>query len=138
MYIPTSYTETPAETKKGYYQYKADFDAVGNKYLLFVQTSVEFTSAHDYIDKVIVSEKPACDNINDFKINHVTSYTAQVEILDEGVTACEVSFTGVGIAPDAGKVISSESAVIDVTGLSTDTEYDVYVRMVCGNVKGAW
>ncbi len=138
LYIPTSYTETPAETKKGYYQYKADFDAVGNKYLLFVQTSVEFTSAHDYIDKVIVSEKPACDNINDFKINHVTSYTAQVEILDEGVTACEVSFTGVGIAPDAGKVISSESAVIDVTGLSTDTEYDVYVRMVCGNVKGAW
>ena len=108
---------------------KVDFDAVGDKYLLFVQTSTQLTSADDYIDKVIVSEKPACEPVLDFEVNNVTSYTAQVKVLDEGVTTCEVSFSGSGVAPNAGKIISSDSCVIEVEGLLAETTYDVMCVM---------
>lgn len=138
LFVPTDYLQKPNVVKKGYYQYKVDFDAVGDKYLLFVQTSTQLTSADDYIDKVIVSEKPACEPVLDFEVNNVTSYTAQVRVLDEGVTTCEVSFSGSGVAPNAGKIISSDSCVIEVEGLLAETTYDVYVRNVCGAVKGEW
>ena len=138
LYIPTTYTEAPAVTKKGYYQYRVDFDAVGDKYLMFVQTSTQITSANDYIDKVIISEKPICEPLIDFTVDNVTSYTARVSVLDEGVTTCEVSFCGVGIAPNAGKIVSSDSCILTVTDLAAETTYDVYVRNVCGALKGEW
>lgn len=138
LYIPTTYTEEPAVTKKGYYQYRVDFDAVGDKYLMFVQTAIEESSANDYIDKVIISEKPACEPVLDFAVDNVTSYAARVSVLDEGVTTCEVSFCGVGIAPNAGKIVSSDSCVLEVNDLLAETTYDIYVRNVCGTVKGEW
>ncbi len=138
LYIPTTYTEAPAVTKKGYYQYKADFDAVGDKYLMFVQTSTQLSSANDYIDKVIVSEKPICEPILDFTVDNVTSYAARINVLDEGVTTCEVSFCGENVSPNAGKIVSSDSCVIVVTDLLPETTYDIYVRNVCGAVKGEW
>ena len=138
LYIPTTYTEEPAVTKKGYYQYKVDFDAVGDKYLMFVQTSTQLTSANDYIDKVIISEKPVCEPVLDFTVDNVTSYTARVNVLDEGVTTCEMSFCGAGASPNVGKIVSSDSCVAVVTDLQPETTYDVYVRNVCGTVKGEW
>ncbi len=138
LYIPTTYTEEPAVTKKGYYQYRVDFDAVGDKYLMFVQTAIEESSANDYIDKVIISEKPACEPVLDFAVDNVTSYAARVSVLDEGTTTCEVSFCGVGIAPNAGKIVPSDSCVLEVNDLLAETTYDIYVRNVCGTVKGEW
>ena len=138
LYIPTTYTEEPAVTKKGYYQYRVDFDAVGDKYLMFVQTSTQLSSANDYIDKIIVSEKPVCEPVLDFIVDNVTSYAARINMLDEGVTTCEVSFCGVGVVPNAGKIVSSDSCVVVVTDLLPETTYDVYVRNVCGAIKGEW
>ena len=138
LYIPTTYTEEPAVTKKGYYQYRVDFDAVGDKYLMFVQTAIEMSSANDYIDKVIISEKPACEPVLDFAVDNVTSYAARVSVLDEGVTTCEVSFCGVGVSPNAGKIVPSDSCVLEVNDLLAETTYDIYVRNVCGTVKGEW
>jgi hypothetical protein len=90
LYVPTDYLQEPKVTKKGYYQYKVDFDAVGDKYILFVQTSTEYTSANDYIDNVVISEKPACESITTFEVRNISSYSAQLVVFDDEVNIVKI------------------------------------------------
>ena len=139
LYIPTDYLQEPKVTKKGYYQYKVDFDAVGDKYLLFVQTSTEYTSANDYIDNVVISEKPACESVTSFNVRNISSYSAQLVVSDDDVYACEVSLCKEGVAVNDGLKFTSDTTVVDLTNLDAETKYNVYVRSVCsGNVYGEW
>ena len=139
LYVPTDYLQEPKVTKKGYYQYKVDFDAVGDKYILFVQTSTEYTSANDYIDNVVISEKPACESITTFDVRNISSYSAQLVVSDDDVYACEVSLCKEGVSANDGLKFTSDTTVVDLTNLDAETTYNVYVRSVCsGNVYGEW
>ena len=136
LYIPTYYLEVPKVTEVGYYEYKVDFTATGSQYIMFVQTSESVSSSNDYIDNVKVMEKPACEPVVNFEVRDVDSYSAKVVLLDLGVTTCEAVVCAEGVAPDAGVVYSSDSAVIVLDNLIPSTTYDVYVRNRCGEVKG--
>lgn len=136
LFVASDYLGTPSVTQKGYYQYKVEFAGGGSKYLLFA--NVGSSSDYNYIDNVALLEKPSCEPVLDFSVDNVTSYTARVVVKDEGVTNCEVSFCGVGVSPSAGKIVSSDTCVIEVNNLSAETSYDVYVRNVCGELKGEW
>lgn len=136
LFVSLDYLGEPVVTAKTYYQYKVEFAGGSPTYFFF--KAVGTANDNNYIDNVVVMEKPACDLINEFSVKDVTSYTARVVVEDEGVTNCEVSFVGPGIAPNAGKIVASNSNVIDVTGLSAETTYDVYVRNVCGEAKSEW
>ena len=139
IFVPTDYLQEPKVTKKGYYQYKADFDAVGDKYILFVQTSTSYTSANDYIDNVVISEKPACESITSFEVRNISSYSAQLVVADEDVYACEVSLCKEGVDVENGLKFTSDTTVVDLTNLEAETTYNVYVRSVCtNNVYGTW
>ena len=134
LFISSDYLGTPSVVQKAYYQYKVEFAGGGSKYLMFKNVGDNF----NHIDNVVFLEKPSCEPILDFTVDNVTSYTARVSVLDEGVTTCEVSFCGVGVAPNAGKIVASNDSIIEVNGLSSETTYEVYVRNVCGALKGEW
>ena len=138
LYIPRLATDNPRVSSDGYYEYKVDFTAEGEKCLIFKQTLSQFGGQNDYIDNIIVSEKPVCENVKDFVVDNVRSYTARVVLLDEGVTTCEASVCASGVSPEAGTFFSSNSAIIELKNLAPNTEYDVYVRNTCGANKGAW
>ena len=139
LYIPTDYLQEPKVTKKGYYQYRVDFDAVGDKYLMFVQTSTSYASANDYIDNVIVAEKPACEVITSFEVRNVSSYSAQLFVSEDGVDAYEVSLCKEGVSVADGLKFTSDTTIVDLINLEVSTTYNVYVRSVCSNgVYGEW
>lgn len=88
-----------------------------------------------YIDDVLVETIPACPNISDISADQITSTGANLSWTENDVaTAWEFEYDLAGFAQGSGAngiVSTNDNSVNAVSGLTPDTNYDVYARSVC-------
>jgi|GEM_PF-1088700 len=116
----------------------------GNMQLRFVVDEVVSGDFYDdvAIDDIDIHEQPTCPEITG--LSEITVYTDSVNItwIAGGTeTAWNIQWGTPGFTPGSGTEIgaaSYPSTTYMVTGLSPNTNYDVYVQANCGSDSSAW
>ncbi|TPD70679.1 GEVED domain-containing protein [Flavobacterium microcysteis] len=92
--------------------------------------------AEDYTFEV--TTPPTCMPPTDLGAGNMTFTTAQLSWLGEG-TAFDVEYGPTGFTQGTGTVVSSVGNPYNATGLTSDTNYQYYVRRDCGSGdKSPW
>ena len=98
------------------------------------------TDGITYIDEIQVLPIPACIYPFPVSVDNISSTSAEVNFTNRGSeNSWEIAVGPVGFDPDNGgvhQIISYTS--YEINGLSPLTDYDVYVRSVCGNQHSDW
>ena len=120
----------PTVSAQGMYQYKIDFNTAdySGKYVIF--EAVTNNGYYQSFDNLWIGEKPSIDIIAKFNVDSVVIDAARITIPDETVAIFDIVYGAKGFDPATeGTIIDSiEGRVYSLTGLTPDTEYDVYVR----------
>ena len=94
------------------------------------------------IDDLSIIERPECADPDFFSFVSASDTSVVLEFRDyAGTDTWEIKYGNVGFASsaDAGTTVPIDHTRDTVTGLSAATEYDFYVRAVCGgNQYSAW
>jgi len=82
----------------------------------------------------------ACNDPSDIVISDITISGATVTWTENGVgTAWTVVYGPVGFDPATeGDQVAADVTTADLTGLESDTEYEVYVQAICGAETSGW
>jgi len=137
--VSNHYANAPAEAAAGWYQYTFNIPAsvTGSQYVSFCYHN-QWGSA-SYIDDVIIRPAPTCPDLPNPTITDILPTSAKVTISDTTATAWDISYGPTGTAAGAGTVITvTGTNEYTITGLTTNTTYDVYVRRNCGTEFGMW
>ncbi|AXG70146.1 MAM domain, meprin/A5/mu [Kordia sp. SMS9] len=98
-------------------------------------TNGQFTG----IDNIEVKEAPACPTPKNMTLpfDEITKETANISWNAGNIeTNWEVEYGPLGFTPGTGTVMQTSQASYTLTGLTTGTAYDVYVKAVCGATPG--
>ena len=93
------------------------------------------------IDKVEIKEAPTCPWPTSVTVPSTTSSSAIVNWTDPSGTSWDLEWGPVGFTQGTGNVKTTSSNPDTITGLGSDTEYEVYVRANCvtgGNGFSIW
>ena len=88
-----------------------------------------------YLDDIYVTLIPSCKRPGDVTVSNVDMTSAVVAWTERGsATAWEIEYGPAGFTPgnNAGTTVQVSTNPFTLTGLTTGTEYDVYVRSNCG------
>ncbi|MCQ2332569.1 MAG: fibronectin type III domain-containing protein [Paludibacteraceae bacterium] len=124
-----------------YMEYEKDLSAYAGHNVIFAfESEVSNGFGKLLIDNFQVTLKPLCADLRISSISNVTSSSAQINITDNAGTAWEISYGTKGIQAGMGTTVSVTAGMNsgNITGLTPQTEYDVYVRRNCGNEYGNW
>ena len=135
-YVNVGSQFAPRVETDGYYQYEFTFTASGNKYLIF-EGQHQGTMAI-YIDNVVVREKTNCGFFN-VKIDSIKTEVARITSLDASVDQWQVSVGAPGFNPNTGTIFNATGAKTIITGLTPQTDYELYARQQCADGSyGPW
>ena len=84
------------------------------------------------IDDVSIEETPTCFAVSALTATATSGTTADVSWTDpNGASEWEVSYGASGFAAGSGTESFVSSATASLSGLASETDYDVYVRAIC-------
>ena len=84
------------------------------------------------IDDVSIEETPSCFAVSALTATATSGTTADVSWTDpNGASEWEVSYGASGFAAGSGTESIVSSATASLSGLASETDYDVYVRAIC-------
>ncbi|MGN1218060.1 MAG: hypothetical protein ACI4TD_08790, partial [Phocaeicola sp.] len=131
-------SKTPAVAEAGYYMYTADIPAgtAGNKYIIFNAHNKGRTEV--YVDNIRVFERPNCASIFNFTTDSLTNNSIRVNVFDEGVTNWQIGYCISGGSTDDLTIVDASTTSLLLTGLTPDTDYDIYVRNNCSSEYSLW
>jgi len=91
------------------------------------------------IDDVTFDELPACPNPSNISVSNTTATTADIAWVSNGVeTDWEIAIQTAGTGtPTTNGVVTTTNPYL-ATGLNPATNYEVYVRAICGNDNSDW
>ncbi len=101
----------------------------------------QWISNYIYIDDVTIQEIPFCGRVGDIAATNITTDAATITWIPGGSESqWEVCYGIAGtVDPTTATPVPVSAGSFDLTGLSANTAYDVYVRIVCdGGDYGAW
>ena len=109
----------------------------GSDFAWRIRTNWLVGSYYVYIDEFLAVEQISCIEPIYVKVSNVTFDQAQISWTDlTGATQWEIQYGGVGFPPNFtppfGTIIPTTTRPTTITGLADGTEYDVYVRAICG------
>ena len=91
-------------------------------------------TGYTYVDNFRVYTTPTCIKPMDVAVNNITANSANVTWTPRGSeSAWDVVVVEHGGDVENGVVISATDTIFEVSGLTDNTEYDVYVRANCDN-----
>lgn len=105
-------------------------DTIRIKFVSLEQT-VGFQNATS-IDDVSVEETPSCPKPQNLSLLSVRANSASFNWTSGGATNWELSYGSPGFAVANGTIISTNSNPSTISGLSANTNYEVYLRDSCG------
>lgn len=108
--------------------------AASGVYYIGFHSFSDADNAYLFIDDVSVEQCPSPVGVS---VQSTTPNTASVSFTSSGsdfiVEYGPVGFIpGTGATAGAGTIVTGTSSPISLSGLTADTQYDVYVRLVCG------
>jgi PKD repeat protein len=84
------------------------------------------------IDDFDIHEKPTCAKPSNLALDFIWLDNVTVSWTSGGATSWDIEYGSPGFTPGSGTVISTTTNPTQITGLSPNTVYDVYVRDNCG------
>lgn len=84
------------------------------------------------IDDISIDEAPPCPRPTPLTVLNVFPTTVTVNWGTSGTAPWQIEYGAKNFAPGTGTRITSYTNPYTITGLSADTEYDIYVRDTCG------
>ena len=115
--------------------YEVDFDTItsGGRYITFVSTAA--TSAYynyAYLLNVSIEPIPTCRRPNHVVASNITSTSADISWNDRNNSLTwQVEYGPTGFTHGQGVSAIVTTNPYTITGLSSSTDYDVYVRSIC-------
>ena len=107
------------------------------KYLAF-RSPNEGTS-YLYLDNVVVAPIPTCIKPINVTVNNISQQNTNVRWTPRGTeTSWDVVCVPHGTDPSAGTIITVSDSSAVISGLTSNTQYDVYVRANCGTEVSIW
>jgi len=86
-----------------------------------------------YFDDLNVSLIPSCKRPGNVTASNMDMTSAVIAWTERGnATAWEIEYGPVGFTPGTGTTVQASTNPFTLTGLTSGTEYDVYVRANCG------
>lgn len=133
--MTTSIIPTTAVTN-GAYQYFAEYFMVptSGTYFLGIRGALTSTPWYLTVDDISVTEAPGCLPVRDIFLTEVSETTAVVGWTPNGTeTNWKVIYGEAGFDPATGgtTLTAQGTPEVSISGLQTDTKYDVYVIAVC-------
>ena len=101
------------------------------------------TSGYGYgimIDDVCIAEAPSCESPTDVAVSVITSTSANISWVSDG-TSFNIEYGPGGFTQGSGTTDTSTTTSFSLSGLSSNTSYDVYVQTDCsggGNGLSDW
>ena len=133
--IPTT---SPTQT---YNYYIVDFSSyTGNgRFIAFRMLKPTSGYLAGYIDDVTLSTIPNCMRPINVSVSNVMDQTAEVEwSVIGGATAWDLAVVLHNAAIDENQLLYAADSSYQLTGLTPNTAYDVYVRANCGSEVSIW
>lgn len=116
--------------------YEVSFEDVpgAGKYITFVSTSRDMSSSNTfYIDSVSISMIPSCQSPNRPNVVNATHNTATISWNPRSLaTEWQIEYGPHGFMQGTGTRIFTTSNPVTITGLTPSSQYDFYLRSVCG------
>lgn len=132
-YMNSSINFDSPKGKTGYQQVTYEFNIAniegGFKYVIFEGINKYGQAVR--IDDIFVGVKPEVEVIKEFNVNNVTINSATVTVTDEVTTAFDIAYGAPGFDPTTvaeENIIKVTGKVGEITGLTANTDYQVYVR----------
>ncbi|MDR6966716.1 hypothetical protein J2X31_000714 [Flavobacterium arsenatis] len=137
-------TENTSSLEDGIATYVVDFSNYEgtDKYIGFKLVTNSW-GIRMVIDDVIWEPIPPCPDVDFTSIEieplSIAETTATVLWNNDGAESFEVSYGESTVTdPNLGTIVSSEESTKELTGLTPDTEYKVWVRSICTEGNGVW
>ena len=131
---PTTFTSrATVSTTSTYQEYFVSFGAYsGTDGYVAIRANHANTFDNVYIDDVVWETRPSCMRPANLGVTF-TSTTATASWVESGTaTQWELEYGAPGFALGTGTTLLTSNNPETITGLSAATDYDVYVRAVCG------
>ena len=115
------------------------FTNLSGKRIAFRYTGGTSNNYYLGIDDINVSQVSFCLNPNDVTVGNVSGSTADLTWTPRGDgSTWEVAYGPVGFNPASGTSVTTTTPSVTLTGLTSNTSYDVYVRSLCGQTQSDW
>ena len=95
-------------------------------------------SSTPYIDDIKVEALPACPRPIEISAKETGTETAVVKWRSTGATAFDIEYDTIGFTLGTGTSTTSTVDSLELSGLLSNTKYDVYIRSNCGSETGDW
>ena len=116
--------------------FEVNFAGAPEGYIAIVSPNGVYS--YPYVDNIEVNYYNPCERPSNVRVSNITRNSAILR-WNGNATGYEVEYGLHGFTPGTGTTLTSTATNISLTGLAHSTDYDVYVRGVCGdNSYSSW
>ncbi len=115
---------------------EVDFSGyTGNaKYIAIKHPATQVSSTYSYIDDIMYFDSATCPPPFNVSVIENTDTTATIGWQDqEEVESYQIEYGPHGFTPGTGTILTGTGTEKQITGLTSGTEYDYYIRSACGS-----
>ena len=90
-----------------------------------------------YVDDITLEVAPDCPEVSDIVASNITTNTANISWTENGIAeSWNLEYGLHGFTPDSGSTVTVTTLPVILTGLTSNTEYDVYITPDCSGTTG--
>ena len=116
----------------------ASYTGTGNRIAFRNTYGTNNTYSYVYIDDIVVDYIPACPRVTNVTARNIGQTTATI-VWADGTSNYEIEYGPTGFNHGQGTMVTSYGAdSVDISGLTPNTPYDVYVREICNEGSTVW
>lgn len=114
-----------------------NYDGTGR--IAFRYTSTAFIAFdNSYLNRVrLIPANPDCPD-TEIETGEITHESAAITAIGGAADKFDYEYGLARFTPGEGTLLEDQPANVTLTGLSPDTEYDVYARSICEDGEGTW
>ena len=141
-FVPVDTVYSPTSGYKQYTVYMTAYQGTG-KYIAFRNLNYNYPTynySYMYIDDVELIQAPDCLPVRDIFVRQMSNQDIVLSWTEwaAGASQYEIEYGPAGFAHGNGTVVTSMADTVYLSGLTSATDYDVYVRSVCGTNNSEW
>lgn len=148
IYTYSHIASVVAPSTEEWTEFEIDLDSYhGQGQFICIYLSTESYNNYVYVDDITLRPIPTCNRPDDFRLAGVTASSAAFSWTDTIANAWEIAYGPRGFDPDTAENSSNPNCVLysgifntdfEFANLTTDFNYDFYVRAVCDIANSDW
>lgn len=138
IFLRSNRVDSPTESETGMYNYVVDIPKENSSLQYIIFEGVSQYSLDIIIDNIIVEERPQCADLSEFTIDSISHNRAVVKVSDQSAQQWQVEYGLRGFALGNGTMALGSGEFVAIESLLPNSDYDIYIRRVCGAEYGEW